>query len=112
MQRIATLAAVATLGALLLGGAPTTAAPLRADAHAAPVTDVSAQSRPRRPRAAIIVRPRGYPYRTFHSFYPLPYDIEYPGPNATRQCVARYVQEARPSGTVIVPRMRCWWVGG
>ena len=112
MQRIATLAAVATLGALLLGGAPTTAAPLRADAHAASVTDVSAQSRPRRPRAAIIVRPRGYPYRTFHSFYPLPYDIEYPGPGFVRQCAAWLAPEARPSGTVIVPRSRCWWARG
>jgi hypothetical protein len=36
----------------------------------------------------------------------------YPGPNATRQCVAHYEQEFRPSGTVIVPRMHCWWVPG
>jgi hypothetical protein len=36
----------------------------------------------------------------------------YPGPNATRQCEAHYVQEFRPSGTVIVPRMHCWWVPG
>ena len=31
------------------------------------------------------------------------------GPNAVRQCSARYVQEVRPSGVVIVPRMSCWW---
>lgn len=35
----------------------------------------------------------------------------YPGPNAVRICNAHYVQEYRPSGTVIVPRMRCYWRG-
>lgn len=30
-------------------------------------------------------------------------------PNAVRVCNARYVQEYRPSGTVIVPRMTCYW---
>src|SRR5207249_6125740 len=32
------------------------------------------------------------------------------GPNATRRCTAWLAQEYRPSGTVIVPRMNCWWV--
>jgi len=32
-----------------------------------------------------------------------------PGPNAVRVCNATYVQEYRPSGTVIVPRMTCYW---
>ena len=32
-----------------------------------------------------------------------------PGPNAKRQCESWLAQEYRPSGTVIVPRMRCWW---
>lgn len=35
----------------------------------------------------------------------------YPGPNAVRICNAWYEQEYRPSGTVIVPRMRCHWSG-
>jgi hypothetical protein len=35
----------------------------------------------------------------------------YPGPNAVRICNAWYAQEYRPSGTVIVPRMRCYWSG-
>jgi hypothetical protein len=35
----------------------------------------------------------------------------YPGPNAVRICNAWYEQEYRPSGTVIVPRMRCYWSG-
>ena len=35
-----------------------------------------------------------------------------PGPNAKRECTAYYVQEARPSGTVITPRMNCYWRPG
>lgn len=35
-----------------------------------------------------------------------------PGPNAVRECNATYVQEFRPSGTVIVPRMHCVWRPG
>ncbi|MGO4716511.1 hypothetical protein [Bradyrhizobium sp. 2TAF24] len=34
------------------------------------------------------------------------------GPNAVRQCVAHYEQEHRVAGTVIVPRMQCWWEPG
>jgi hypothetical protein len=64
-----------------------------------------------RPRTRLRVQPI-YPYRQFHSVYPLPYDVEYPGPNAHRECVDAYVTEHRPSGTVIVPRMRCRWAAG
>lgn len=35
-----------------------------------------------------------------------------PGPNAVRDCTATYVQEFRPSGTVITPRMHCHWRRG
>jgi hypothetical protein len=35
-----------------------------------------------------------------------------PGPDAVRECNATYVQEYRPSGTVIVPRMSCYWRRG
>jgi len=35
----------------------------------------------------------------------------YPGPNSVRVCNAYYEQEYRPSGTVIVPRMKCHWRG-
>ncbi len=35
-----------------------------------------------------------------------------PGPNAVRSCTAHYVQEYRPSGTVITPRMNCYWRPG
>jgi hypothetical protein len=36
----------------------------------------------------------------------------YPGPDAVRQCAAWLAPEYRPSGTVIVPKMRCWWERG
>jgi hypothetical protein len=39
-------------------------------------------------------------------------DRAYLPPNAVRTCDAWYEQEFRPSGTVIVPRMRCRWVAG
>ena len=109
MRRIVTLAAISALGGLLLSvspGAAETAAPISRTP-----TDISAQSRTQKPRTRIRVQPL-YPYRRFHSLYPLPYDVEYPGPNARRDCSVRYVQEYRPSGTVVVPRMNCWWVRG
>jgi hypothetical protein len=40
------------------------------------------------------------------------YPRYFPGPNAVRECTATYVQEYRPSGTVIVPRMSCFWRRG
>jgi hypothetical protein len=65
-------------------------------AKAAPSFEATAQSRRRRaPTRLYITRDRAY----------LP-------PNAVRACDAWYEQEFRPSGTVIVPRMRCRWVNG
>jgi hypothetical protein len=40
------------------------------------------------------------------------YPRYFPGTNAVRDCTATYVQEFRPSGTVIVPRMNCFWRPG
>jgi hypothetical protein len=40
------------------------------------------------------------------------YPRYFPGRNAVRECTATYVQEYRPSGTVIVPRMNCYWRRG
>lgn len=70
-------------------------------AQAAP-QDPSAQPAPRPPR-----RLRIYPrsQAAWDDVYPR-YD---PGPNAVRVCSASYVQEHRPSGTVIVPHMTCVW---
>jgi hypothetical protein len=110
MRRIVTLAAIAALTGLLVGVSPAAAETAQPSAGAQTATDFSAQSRPRA-RTRIRVQ-KYYPYRRWHSLYPLPYDVEYPGPNARRDCSVRYVQEYRPSGTVIVPRMSCWWVRG
>ena len=57
------------------------------------ITDISAQQRRR-------VRVRVYP-----TDRPL-------SSTATRQCRAWYVQEYRASGTVVSPRMQCWWDNG
>jgi hypothetical protein len=40
------------------------------------------------------------------------YPRYFPGRNAVRECTATYVQEFRPSGTVITPRMNCFWRPG
>lgn len=56
-----------------------------------------------------VTRLRIYPY-----YEPIPevYPRYFPGRNAVRECNATYVEEYRPSGTVIVPRMSCRWRGG
>jgi hypothetical protein len=114
MHRLATILVASACGALMLGAAPAVASSLQERSAPTKATDVSAQSRTKvRPRARtrVLVYPR-YPYRTFHTFYPLPYPVEYPGPGAVRHCVSNLVQEHRLSGTVLVPRVRCWWARG
>jgi hypothetical protein len=65
-------------------------------ASASQQIETSAQSRRRRaPTQLRVIQERVY----------LP-------PTAVRACDAWYEQEFRPSGTVIVPRMRCRWVTG
>jgi hypothetical protein len=71
-------------------------------AQAAP-TDVSAQQR------RVLRRVPVYPRETWR---PDVYPQYYPGPNAVRVCNAHLVQEYRPSGTVITPRMHCYWRPG
>jgi len=67
-------------------------------------TDISAQSR--RPlRRVPIYGPRD-------EWQPDVYPRYNPGPNAVRDCTATYVPEYRPSGTVITPRMHCYWRPG
>lgn len=65
-------------------------------------SDISSQNR--RPRTRV----RIYRNDDDRGVYPS-YN---PGPNAVRDCTATYVQEFRPSGTVIVPRMNCFWRRG
>jgi hypothetical protein len=118
MRGLATIAVALSLG--LFADAPCFALSQINTDGAASAEDVQPESLPqpqalttseRRPRTRLRVRP-AYPYRHYHSVYPLPYHFDYPGPNAKRECTARYVQEFRPSGTVIVPRMNCRWVRG
>ena len=66
------------------------------------VTDASAQRR--RPPTRLRVTPNYRPDDVYPRYYP--------GRNAVRDCTATYVQEYRPSGTVIVPRMSCYWRPG
>jgi hypothetical protein len=111
MMRIGTavlLVAVAGTFLLPVAGARAQAAPSglqTAQASQPAVTDVSAQRRIRRPPTRLRVYPR----------YQLEpdgvYPRYYPGRNAVRDCSATYVQEYRPSGTVIVPHMSCYWRG-
>lgn len=112
MRMSVTLAAIVMLAGLLWS-APGIAQSNPPGGNVASAADsrAQAQPRPRRVRPRIHVQ-RIYPYRRFNAVYPLPYEIEYPGPNARRDCSVRYVTEYRPSGTVIVPRMNCWWVRG
>ncbi len=59
----------------------------------------------------IIVRPT-LRYRLDATEFPRTDNLGFPGPNAVRQCVSWLAPEYRPSGTVVVPRMRCWWERG
>lgn len=108
MKRIVTVALWSAFAGFLLPGpsaqAQTSPAGLLATrAPKAPVTDLSAQSR--RPLRRVPIY-RDEPWET--PVYPR-YN---PGPNAVRDCTATYVQEHRPSGTVITPRMNCYWRPG
>lgn len=103
-MRIAVAAAIVALGFAFCGAPPARAASAsaaNAQSGAAAASDLSAQktSRARRTRPQITIYPRATRYA-------------YPGPNAVRECTSWLEQEARPSGTVIVPRMRCWWRPG
>ena len=74
-------------------------------AKAQSATEFSAQSRrTRRPPTRVYVYPRYNPDDVYPRYYP--------GPNAVRDCTAHLVQEFRPSGTIITPRMDCFWRPG
>jgi hypothetical protein len=108
MKRIVTAAKVTAFAGLLLQGeaaqAQTASSGARtAQASQAAVTDGSAQRRRSLRRVPI--------YRPDH-WEPDVYPRYNPGPNAVRDCTATYVQEYRPSGPVITPRMSCYWRPG
>jgi hypothetical protein len=106
MMRIVTAALLAGFAGLWLpgAGAQAQAAPSGVrTAQASQPTEASAQRR----RAV-----RRVPIYPRDEWPPDVYPRYYPGPNAVRECTATYVQEYRPSGTVITPRMSCHWRGG
>lgn len=91
---------------LLLPGAMPSAGGAQAQTAArsterAVTSDMSARTRKRRPRVRIYRQDERGVYPSYN-----------PGPDAVRDCTAYYVQEFRPSGTVIVPRMNCYWRHG
>src|ERR1700720_1965244 len=87
-------------------GAQTAPQGLRVAQASQPVAaEAPAQRRIRRPQARLRVYPS-------YQWAPDVYPRYNPGPNAVRECNATYVQDYRPSGTVIVPRMSCYWRRG
>ena len=110
MMRIRTAAIlIALAGAFSLSaaGAGAQASPqgLRMAQAAQPdATDNLPQRRTRRPPTRLRVYPSYAPDGVYPRYFP--------GRNALRECSVNYVQEYRPSGTVIVPRMSCVWRGG
>lgn len=74
---------------------------------AAGVVGALAQDNPQRrspPRVIVTPQPSANPYPVAR--------VAYPGPGYVRDCVARLIEEHRPSGTVIVPHTFCRWVRG
>ena len=118
MKRIRTVALLAACAGFWLTGvlltapgaqAQTASSGLRSAQASAPsvadpsVTDFSAQRR--RPLRRVPIYVPGHWEPDIIPRYN-------PGPNAVRDCTATYVQEYRPSGTVITPRMNCYWRPG
>jgi hypothetical protein len=105
MMRIVTVAILAALAGVVLLGASAEAQTVPAGMRTAQVstpTETSAQRR--RLRRVPIYRPDHWQPDVIPRYNP--------GPNAVRDCTATYVQEYRPSGTVITPRMNCYWRRG
>jgi len=111
MRSIRTALWIALAGSLALptGGiqAQTVSSPVKLAQATFPPAQWSPPRHGRRPLRRVPIYPpdEGAPEQGIYPYYN-------PGPNAVRDCVANYVQEARPSGTVIVPRMHCHWRPG
>jgi hypothetical protein len=102
MGRMVTAALLAALVGLWLPGADAQGQTAPSGVRAAP-TDTSSQQR------RVLRRVPIYPREEWR---PPVYPRYNPGPNAVRECNATYVQEYRQSGTVITPRMHCYWRPG
>jgi hypothetical protein len=106
MKTIGAAVAVFLAGALVLPSQASWAQSAPFGVHLAQAAPTDAPVPPPVRRAP---RLRIYPnYEAVPEVYPR----YYPGPNAVRECNATYVQEYRPSGTVIVPHMHCVWRPG
>jgi hypothetical protein len=81
----------ALTGMMLLAALFSVATPASAQQQTTPIARPSDQVAPVSPRRRIEINPR-----------PLLY----------RRCVDWYALQNRPSGTVLYPQMRCWWVRG
>ena len=105
----ATLVALAGIFSLPGAGASAQAAPLglRTAQAAQPVATEASAQRHLRPATRLRVYPN-YDELGPDGVYPR----YFPGRNAVRECNATYVQKYRPSGTVIVPHMSCYWRRG
>jgi hypothetical protein len=92
---------------LTAGAAAQTAQATRTAQASQPAADERpAQPAARRPTTRLRIYPR------YQAEPDEVYPRYFPGRNAVRECNATYVQEYRPSGTVIVPRMNCYWRRG
>jgi hypothetical protein len=108
MKAIGAVLTVILAGVLVLPAKPgrTQSAPTGVQlAQAGSPDDIAPPIRTRRPTARLRIYPN---YEGVPEIYPR----YYPGPNAVRVCNTNYVQEYRPSGTVIVPRISCFWQPG
>jgi hypothetical protein len=111
LRLIVTASAAVALAVLLIAAATPSRAQTAERSRDRDALSAYAQADSRRARTRIYVSPRCL-YRTQALPFPAPYECEAPGPGYVRQCSSRLVQEFRPSGTVIVPRMNCWWERG
>jgi hypothetical protein len=103
--RLACCAALAAAALLPLADASAQSESSGARATRSAAVETSAQRRVRPPTRLRV-------YRDYDVNPEDVYPRYYPGRNAVRDCNATYVLEYRPSGTVIVPRMSCFWRPG
>jgi hypothetical protein len=111
MMRIRTAALLAAFAGIVPAtGASAQAQTAPSRTHMAQAVQLAATETPapraRRPPIRLRVYPR------YQAEPDGVYPRYFPGRNAVRECTATYVQEYRPSGTVIVPRMSCYWRRG
>jgi hypothetical protein len=108
IQKVAITAAAAGVLCLFAAGswAQTARQGMRVAQASQPANDELYTQPVRRPPRRVPIYPR------YQAEPDEVYPRYYPGPNAVRVCSVTYVQEFRPSGTVIAPHMHCVWRRG